>query len=108
MDEEVNKALEELSQRLKKVENVVFVENQKGKIQKRDYKGLAGGIRLLIDNKFLDQPKTLESIIAELNREGYYNTYAGVASTLSVTFVNSQKALSRIKQDNKWAYVRRK
>lgn len=108
MDTELNKRMDELEARVAKLEGNNSLEEGGEKQQATNYKGLAGGLRLLMNNKFFDQPKTMEDIIAELNREGYYNTYAGVASTLSMTFVRSQKVLTRIKQEGKWAYVKRK
>jgi len=106
--EDVNKTMEEFNARLTKVEQAVFGSQKRTKLKVASYKGLAGGVRLLMDNAFFDQPKAIEDIITELKREGYYNTYAGVASTLSTTFVKSQKVLTRIKQDGKWTYVKRK
>lgn len=108
MEEEIKKALEELDARITKLESAMTLDENKGKLSKASYSGLAGGLRLLIDNGFFDQPKTIDEIIAELNREGYYNTHAGVASTLSMTFVKKQKTLTRMKEGSKWAYVKRK
>ena len=38
----------------------------------KGYRGLAGGIRFLIDNKFFNEPKTTKEIMVELKREGYH------------------------------------
>ena len=106
---DVQETLDELAARVEKLEQAVFPENgDKPVTQKENYEGLARGIRMLMANGFFDQPKSIAEIIAELNREGYYNTHAGVASTLLLTFVGKQKSLTRIQKSGKWAYVKRK
>ena len=109
MEEVIKKRLDDFENRLKKVEAILFKDDvpQKNVIPK-DYKGLAGGIRFLISNKFFEQPKSVQAIINELKREGYHYTQAGVASTLSETFTKSQKVLNRIKEGKVWKYVLRK
>ncbi len=109
MDEEVKKRMDGMEARLAKLEGRASGEEASAdKPAKVSYTGLAGGLRLLLDNGFFNEPKTIDKITDELNREGYYNTPAGVSSTLSMTFVKSQKTLTRIKEGSKWAYVRRK
>jgi hypothetical protein len=108
MDEETKKRIDKLEERIAILEDAGNIEKNEEQAKTSNYKGLAGGLRMLMDNKFFDQPKTMEEIVKELNREGYYNTYAGVASTLYMTFVRNQKVLNRIKQEGKWAYARRR
>lgn len=108
MDGEIKKRVDDLEARLAKLESAIVVDDAVNKPAKVSYTGLAGGLRMLIDNGFFSEPKTIDEIIAELNREGYYNTHAGVSSTLSMTFVKSQKTLTRLKKGSKWAYVKRK
>ncbi len=107
--DDVQETLNDLAARVEKLEKVVFPESgDRPVIRKESYEGLTGGIKMLIANGFFDQPKAIAEIIGELNREGYYNTHAGVASTLLITFVGKQKTLTRIQKSGKWAYVKRK
>ena len=106
--EELKKRLEDHENRIKKLEKVLFSKKEPMKALKKNYKGLAGGIRLLIDNGFLNEPKSVKEIMVELKREGYHNSQAGVSSTLSVTFTKSQKVLNRVDENKVWKYVVRK
>jgi predicted nuclease with TOPRIM domain len=106
--QKIKEMLEEHERRLSKLESLFTSKKEVVKDTKKRYKGLAGGIRLLIDNGFFSSPKDLNEIIAELKREGYYNSKAGVASTLSETFTKSQKVLNRIEENKVWKYVVRK
>jgi hypothetical protein len=112
MDEELKRRLDAIDARLARLEGRKETSNKpdadRENTTKADYTGLAGGVRRLMDGGFLDQPKTIDKIIAELNREGYYNTHAGVSSTLSMTFVKRLGILTRIKEGGNWAYVKRK
>ncbi len=109
MDPEVKKILDDHESRIKKLENNLLIE-KKNKIKEatKGYKGLAGGIRFIIKSGFLNNPRSLNEIINELKREGYHYSKSGVASTLSETFVKSQKILNRIKEGKIWKYVLRK
>ncbi len=109
MDDETRKRLEDLEQRLRKVESILFAKGStQVKMEPGTYKGLGGGIRFLIDNKFLNQPKTASEILNELKREGYHHSDAPVSKALSVDFTRKRKVLNRIKEDGKWKYVIRK
>lgn len=109
MEDEIKKILKNLESRLKKVEKVLFSnKTERAKAKSKDYKGLAGGIRFLIDNNFFSQPKSLKEIKNELEKENYYYSQSGIASTLSETFTKSQKILTRIKDKIGWKYVLRK
>lgn len=106
MDEETKRILDDHERRIRLLEG--NTSKQKKQESNKDYKGLAGGIRFLIDNKFLNEPKTTKDIMSELKREGYHYTQSGIASTLSETFTKSQKILNRIKEKDGWKYVLRK
>lgn len=109
MDKEVLKRIESLEKR-------VAVLESKGKTQKKEgkddastkYSGLVGGIRYLIDNDFLNQPKTANEIHTELKREGYHHSIAPISKLLSVDFTKKQKTLNRIKEGRHYKYVKRK
>lgn len=107
--EEIKKRLDDFENRLKKIEDFLFSgQNKKEKIVSEDYKGLAGGVRFLIDKGFLNQPKSVNEILNELKKENYHYTLTGIASTLSETFTKSQKILNRIKEGKVYKYVVRK
>lgn len=108
MSENIKKILKDHEDRLRKIENMLISDKGKKDVRKKSYKGLAGGIRLLIDNGFLNQPKTSADILLELKSEGYYNSESGVRSTLFTTFIKSQRVLSRIQEKKVWKYVLRK
>ena len=109
LEEGYIKKIEEIDERLKKVEDTLFSKDERlSKKIKEDFSGLAGGIRFLIKNGFFNEPKTLKEVIDELKREGYHRSISGVASTLSVTFTANQKILTRIKEEKTWKYVIRK
>lgn len=106
--EEIKKTIEDHENRIKKLEAIIFSKKDVTKVSKKSYKGLAGGIRLLIDNGFLNEPKSVKEIMAELKREGYHHPIASLSKILSVNFTKNQKLLSRIKEDKCWKYVLRK
>jgi len=106
--QKIEEMLEKHESRITKLESLFSSKKEITTDVKKRYKGLAGGIRLLMDNGFLNSPKDLNQIITELKREGYHNSKAGVASTLSETFTKSQKVLNRIEENKVWKYVVRK
>lgn len=108
MEEMYIKKIEDIDERLRKIENILLKSQNKPLKIEGNFSGLAGGIRFLIKNGFFNEPRTLKEVIDELKREGYYGSIAGVASTLSVTFTTSQKIFTRIKEGAVWKYVLRK
>jgi len=110
MSEEIERMLEEHEKRLRKIEDFLFSrEGHKIRPQpSRDYKGLTGGIRFLVDNGFLKEPKTANEIMNELKREGYHHSISSISKLLSVNFTNNWKILNRIKEGDYWKYVLRK
>ena len=110
MEEQYAKKIEEIDERLKKIEDILFSKQKPSfpSKNKEDFGGLAGGIRFLIKNGFFNAPKSVKEVFDELKREGYYGSISGVASTLSMTFTKNQKILNRIKEGKTWKYVMRK
>jgi len=114
MDEEIKKEFEKVWKKIEWLEEKISLEKvmpppiRELKIQKEKFGGLAGGVRFLIKEKFFGEPKSLKEVIAELKREGYHYSLAGVSSTLSETFTKNQKILNRIKEGKVWKYVIRK
>lgn len=109
MVEEIRKILEDHERRIKELENADISKYRlKPKPVKTDYSGLAGGIRFLINKRFLSEPRTANEIMEELKREGYHYSIASVSKMLSVNFTKNMKTLSRVKEDNFWKYVVRR
>lgn len=106
MDEEIKKILDDHEIRIRVLEDKP-VKEKETRIEK-DYKGLVGGIKFLIDNKFLDEPRTANEIMTELKREGYHHSLAPISKMLSVNFTKNKKVLNRIKDKENWKYVLRK
>lgn len=83
-------------------------EQPKDESKKKEFSGLAGGIRFIINSGFLNSPKDFKEIKDELKREGYHYSDAGIMSTLAETFVKNKRLLTRIKEEKFWKYVIRK
>ncbi len=73
-----------------------------------DFKGLSGGINMLMKNKFLATLKSAQQIKEELRREGYVYEIAPISKVLSIDFVRKKKVLNRIREDGIWKYCMRK
>lgn len=84
------------------------VNTPKKKEKKESYSGTSGGIRLLINEGFLDSPKLAKEIQAEMIRQGYHYSISSISKLLSVNFMKKTKQITRMKEDNKWKYVVRK
>lgn len=109
MDEEIKKRFEEIEKRLDSLEDKNLDKKKETNTNgKKDFSGLAGGIRFLIKNSFLNSPNSVSEIYDELKRENYHYSKKAVEKLLSVNFMKSQRILTRVKEDKKWKYVIRK
>ena len=104
MDEETKKRFDDHEKRIRALEN----KPQKKEEPDKNYRGLTGGIELLIDNGFFKEPKTANEVMEELKREGYHHSLAPIANALSVGFTKNKKKLNRVKDKKIWRYVLRK
>ncbi len=84
------------------------IENTRQPAKSSSYKGLVGGITLLIDNEFFNNPKTANETHAQLKKETYYYSLKSVDGSLRKDFVSRRKTLTRIQDANVWKYVLRK
>ncbi len=105
-NKEIKKIIEDHERRIKILEGKL--PKQKKQEPNKDYKGLSGGIRFLIDNNFLNELKTASEIMAELKREGYHHSLPSLSKMLSVNYTKNKKILNRIKEMGVWKYVLRK
>ena len=69
-------------------------------------KGAIGAINILIEEKFLDTPKTLNNIMQKLKEIGHYHK----KQTVSMNLLNltKRRKLSRFQNKKKWEYVIRR
>jgi len=107
--EKLKKIIESHEVRISKLEKKLSIEKPvvSSITNQNDYSGIKGGIMLLLDNKFLDEPKSVQEIISEMKREGYYHDRASIDSTLRKVFIKN-RTLQRVQEEKKWKYVIRK
>lgn len=107
-DKELHNTLKDIKSRLEKIENVVFKNKKVKKEKDSDYTGLSGGIRLIIDNKFLNKPKDVSEIVSEMKRENFHYPKESIRKMLSADFTKKKRILTRIKEGKVFKYVIRR
>lgn len=109
---ELEKKVELHERRIAELEKIIKSKRpetpQQEVSEESNFKGLSGGLRFLISRRFLDSPKGVNEILDELKKEGYHYSYESVSKILSVNFMQKQKIVTRIKEENLWKYVLRK
>lgn len=110
MDEEVRHAIEELNRRVQKIEEFVGVgKTLKTKAETtKDFKGLQGGINLLLEENFFITPKSKAETRKELAVKGYHHPEGAVQAALARDFMKKKRILTRIKDGKVYKYVIRK
>ena len=106
MSKKPSKTLEE---RVSDLEKAVF-GSKKPTIKKADekYKGLTGGLTLLLENGFFKKPVLVTEVQDELKKEGYFSSIQATDTLLRRSMVKRRKVLTRVKVDGVWQYVIRK
>ena len=106
------KSLKEILVRLEYLEKEVFGNGKqkkdvpKSKIE--NFRGISGGIRLLISNNFFDNKKrTFTEIKDSLNEKGYYSSRQAIQVSLD-RLSTSKGPLIKIKEKKKNYYAERK
>jgi len=109
------KTMKDILERLEKLEARVssLLEAQRRPSEKpmpvkEEFKGLAGGISLLIKNGFLNTPRPVGEIQKELERLGYYHQAGAIRTALNRDFMKKKQILTRIMKDAKWHYILKK
>ena len=103
----VKKSSKTLEERVSDLEKVVFGTRRKTVINKeKKYKGLAGGIKFIIDNGFFKKPNLVSEVLNELKRESYHYSIESVDKTLRD--FHKRRVLTRLDEKGKWKYVLRK
>jgi len=88
--------------RLTKIQQMLKRNNQK------DMSGATGGLRILINEGYFNDPKQLPEIIERLKQEGRH--YSNAAVSMGLLNLVKERVLMRFhdKGDKKWKYVIRK
>jgi len=70
--------------------------------------GATGGLRILVDEEYFDNPKQLPGIIERLKQEGRH--YSSATISMGLLYLVRERILTRFrdKGDKKWKYVIRK
>lgn len=101
--------IKELEKRIARLEKQVFGSKSSSKQSSvNEYKGLIGGLNLLIDNGFFKKTKLVTEVQDELQNEGYYHPLQSTDTRLRRDMVKRKKILTRVKVDGVWQYVLRK
>ena len=74
----------------------------------RNHLGVNAGVQLLIDEGFLDTPKSLAEIQAKLKEKAYNHKDGAVATALAKYFMKRDQKLTRTKEDSVYRYAVRK
>ncbi len=106
--EEVSKAIRLLQGNVGTIKTSKSDTSSKKEVKRKSYSGASGGISLLLDEKFLDSPKSVKEIETEMIRQGYHYPQSTISKLLAVNFMRNSKKITRIKEDKKWKYVIRK
>ena len=101
---EIKKILKEHGKRLSKLESMINLSS-KSIIPSTSKKSLTSMFVDLKNEKFFNQPRSLNEIVERLAQSGHHYPYRSLSSPLQRAV--RQKILGRIKKDNKWAYVKR-
>jgi len=109
--EKLKKIIEDHEDRISELEKQITTKPVKSKSEKTksesNYSGTSGGIQMLIDSGYLNEPKSSKEVHDEMQREGYYKSVKNVDATLRIVFVK-KKILERSKEGKIWKYVIRK
>ena len=106
--EQIKSLLDSLSPYLKGgVISKTKVNSQPKEIPKT-YKGVVGGIIRLVDEDFLNKPRSINEVSDELKKDGY--VYKASVTAVALLRLNRRRILTRVQSDDKknWLYVKRK
>lgn len=112
VDEETRHAIDGIDKRVQKIEALIgtskdMKEKIEGKV-KKDYRGLQGGINLLLEENFFGTPKSMAETKEQLVVKGYHRPKGAVQAALARDFMKKKRILTRIKDEKVYKYVTRK
>ena len=96
--------IEEVESKESEIKEVIIESETSSSDDNGDYKGVAGGIRLLIKQGFFVIPKLLKEIREELKDNGYFCSPQEVYGALKRNS-GKNKPLKKLRYKKKWAYV---
>jgi len=107
--EKLKQIIKEHEIRIAKLENQVKPKkSSKQKLSPKNspnnYEGIEGAIRLLINDKFFDNPQSLREVIKEMKRKGFDYDQPSINNTIKNIFLDNG-VLQKIPEDTKWKYV---
>ena len=111
MDNETKGLIEGLDKRLQAVEERLAEKPATKNIEpegRKSYKGLAGGITLLIEEHFFDTPKSKAETREQLAIKGYHHPEGAVQAALARDFMKKKRILTRTTDGKLYKYVIRK
>lgn len=101
----------QIFERLKRLEGAVFGnidrKNKPFKKQVKSFKGVTGGIRLLISKSFFKKKRTFDEIKKELHKNGYYSSRQAIQASLNQLSI-TKGPLVKIRERGKNYYAERK
>ena len=98
--EELKQIIKEHEDRISKLENNLISK----KLLPHNFKGIKGGIQLLMRNKFFNEPKSVNEIIDEMKKNGFVYDRSSIKNILRKDFLENN-LLQKIPEDTKWKYV---
>ncbi|MDP2947458.1 MAG: hypothetical protein Q8N88_05070 [Nanoarchaeota archaeon] len=103
----------QIFKRLDKLESSVFGGDSQKEIKlpkdnAKKFKGATGGLRVLVDEDYFNNPKQLPETIERLKQEGRH--YSNATISMGLLSLVRERVLTRFrdKGDKKWKYVIRK
>lgn len=107
-DPEITK---EIFKRLKKLEEVVFLDKKRQKVttpkSQNNFTGIKGGILLLIENGFFKTPHTAPEVKASMEENDYHYSIQAVQTALK-RLADSRGPLTSMKVGKSKVYAERK
>lgn len=101
--------LDKLEARISKLESILLqTSGKKTLVLSKSAKGLSGAISKLIQEGFLDRPKTRREVEEELERQGYYYRSPAIHTALTRDFMKRKNLLTRVGKKGEWRYVLKK
>jgi hypothetical protein len=100
-------SIDEVVRRLEKLEKAVFGNGVKAPKAEGNFKGIAGGVRLLQTKSFFTKKRTAVEVKSELEQHGYHYQIAAVQTTLNRASVKNGP-LTAFRENGVKVYVVRK
>lgn len=105
----VTEKLDTLESRISKLESILLqTESEKRRFLSKGAKGPSGAISKLIQEGFLDTPRTRREVQNELERQGYYYRPQVIHTALTRDFMKRKDILTRVGKKGEWRFVLKK